>query len=106
MRAFFEQDLGLELVREDTGKLFPRSNKARDVLEALLASAAAAGAEIRTGFRLRHLRPGEPFELESDRGDVLRARRVVLATGGLSVPKTGSDGFILGNLQKMSHLLF
>ena len=109
VRAFFERDLGLPLVREDTGKLFPRSNKARDVLDALLGATAAAGAELRTGFRLRGLESlpeAEPaFELVSDRGNHVRARRVVLATGGLSVPKTGSDGFGLTLAESLGHRL-
>jgi len=107
VRAFFERDLGVELVREDTGKLFPRSHKARDVLDALLAATEAAGVELCTGFRLRDLRSTsdvEPaFELTSEGGDVVRASRVVLATGGLSVPKTGSDGFGLTLAEALGH---
>ena len=75
--AFFEE-LGVPLKREETGKLFPVSDRARDVVEALLAAAREAGVEIRTGVRMTSLD--------------LDARHVILATGGRSVPKTGSDG--------------
>src|SRR5262249_17516805 len=49
--AFFES-LGVPLKREETGKLFPVSDRARDVVEALMGAAAEAGVEIRTGFRV------------------------------------------------------
>jgi len=81
--AFFE-DLGVPLKREETGKLFPVSNRARDIVDALLR--AAEGVEIVTNMRVETI----------DRGfiinDEIRADRVILAAGGRSVPKTGSDG--------------
>ncbi len=99
VRAFFEEDLGIALAREPNGKLFPKSNRARDVLDALLDAAARAGAELVTDFELRTLRVGGEvggsaprFALEAADGRRLAAARVVLATGGLSIPKTGSDG--------------
>src|SRR4051794_18564753 len=75
---FFEE-LGVPLKREETGKLFPVSDRARDVVDALLRAAREAGVEIRTGVRVTSL-------------DGLDAQRIILATGGRSVPKTGSDG--------------
>ncbi len=83
--AFFE-DLGVPLKREETGKLFPVSNRARDIVEALLTAAEDAGVEIITGMRVESLEPG--FVINS----AIRADRVILAAGGRSVPKTGSDG--------------
>src|SRR5919205_2840522 len=49
--AFFEE-LGVPLKREETGKLFPVSDRARDVVEALLRAAKDAGVEIVTGRRI------------------------------------------------------
>jgi predicted Rossmann fold flavoprotein len=83
--AFFEE-LGVRLKREETGKLFPVSNRARDVIEALLDAARAAGVEVRGGERVTSVVPGF---LINER---IHAGRVILATGGRSVPKTGSDG--------------
>jgi predicted Rossmann fold flavoprotein len=95
VRAHFERHLGLALVDEPSGKVFPRSGSAREVSDALLADCRRAGAELRAGVRVRAVRavPGGParFALETDAG-VVAARRVVVATGGLSLPKTGSDG--------------
>jgi predicted Rossmann fold flavoprotein len=83
--AFFEE-LGVPLKREETGKLFPVSNRARDVVDALLAAADDAGVEIISGTRVEAIEPG--FLIN---GSIL-ADRVILAAGGRSVPKTGSDG--------------
>ena len=83
--AFFE-DLGVPLKREETGKLFPVSNRARDVVDALLTAAEDAGVEIITGMPVESLEPG--FIINGE----LHADRVILAAGGRSVPKTGSDG--------------
>lgn len=83
--AFFE-DLGVPLKREETGKLFPVSNQARDVIDALLRAAEEAGVEVITGMRVESLERG--FVIN----DAIRADRVILAVGGRSVPKTGSDG--------------
>jgi predicted flavoprotein YhiN len=109
--AFFAQ-LGVELKREDTGKLFPTTDKARTVLDALLAAATDAGVQLLYPWcveRVTRLGPDHPrhaelpggFLIERRAGDAsvtepgnheLLARRVILATGGLSLPKSGSDG--------------
>jgi hypothetical protein len=78
--------LGVTLKREETGKLFPTSDKARTVLEALLA--AAEGVELRTGCKVTSIQAGSGFLIN----DSLHARKVILAAGGRSVAKTGSDG--------------
>src|SRR5437762_7162277 len=52
--AFFES-LGVRLKREETGKLFPVSDRAGDVVEALLRAAREAGVEIVTGARVTGL---------------------------------------------------
>lgn len=90
----FFQDLGVELKREETGKLFPTTDDARSVLNALLRGAIEAGVEIVHPWRVdRVIREGDAFVVQRAGGvESLRARRVILATGGKSLPKTGSDG--------------
>lgn len=51
----FFAELGVKLKREETGKLFPVSDRARDVVDALLRAAAQAGVEIVTGAKVRHI---------------------------------------------------
>jgi len=89
----FFRELGVILKKEETGKLFPTTDRARTVLDALLGAARAAGVEIRHPWRVTSLeRSGDGFRLGSPGGGSLLAGRVVLATGGRSLPKTGSDG--------------
>ena len=89
--AFFA-GLGVPLHEEPGGKLFPDSNRARDVLTALLRGAEDAGAELRCGARVLAIdRTDGAFLLSTSAGE-MRARAVILATGGRSLPKTGSDG--------------
>jgi hypothetical protein len=90
--ASFFREIGVPLQEEENGKLFPVSGRARDVLDALLAEARRLGVEVRTRARVERLERGpEGFVLDTPAGTVT-AQRVVLATGGLSLPKTGSDG--------------
>jgi predicted Rossmann fold flavoprotein len=92
--AAFFTGLGVALHEEEDGKLFPDTNRSRTVLDALLAEVRARGAAIDAGERVSALaRDGEHFAIEAHSGRVYVARRVVLATGGRSLPKTGSDGF-------------
>ena len=103
-RPFFERELGMPLDLEpDTGKLFPSSHKARDVRDGLVARVREAGARIWFGTRVTDVVPVSLPEAPSVRWRValegappLLASAVVIATGGLSVPATGSDGFGLG----------
>ena len=89
--AFF-RDLGLPLHEETGGKLFPDSNQARDVLNALLFGVEDAGVRLETGTRVHAVaRADGGFVVDTSRGP-MHARQVVLATGGRSLPKTGSDG--------------
>ena len=76
-------EMGVTLKREETGKLFPATDRARTVVDALLR--ACEGVEIRTATRVQSIEPG--FRI-----DGITASRVILAPGGRSVPKTGSDG--------------
>lgn len=89
--AFF-RELGIELKREETGKLFPTTDKARTVLDALLAAARDARVEIIHPARVEGVeRDGDAFRVIGA-GGATPARRVILATGGRSLPKSGSDG--------------
>jgi predicted Rossmann fold flavoprotein len=89
--AFFAE-IGVPLREEENGKLFPTTGRARSVLDALLLEARRLLVEIRTGVRVEGLeRSAEGFLVQTPRGS-LAAGRVVLATGGRSLPKSGSDG--------------
>lgn len=143
--------LGVAMKTEPNGKLFPVSDRAATVLEALLACAAALGIAIRTGCRVTEIAwaPAAPenaaeatrtalptggptatptggptatppprtvvgaglaqategvptLVVVHDRGR-LTARRVILATGGRSLPRTGSDGGGWAMVARLGH---
>ncbi|MGA0059135.1 MAG: NAD(P)/FAD-dependent oxidoreductase [Planctomycetota bacterium] len=86
------EDLGVPLREEDLEKIFTRSGKAADVVRALVDDSVAAGGDwSREDPMLEVRRVAEGFEVESAQG-LTQARAVVLATGGLSYPKTGATG--------------
>ncbi|MEO7156267.1 MAG: aminoacetone oxidase family FAD-binding enzyme [Vicinamibacterales bacterium] len=105
-REFFERDLDVPLALEDeSGKLFPRSNRARDIRDGLVAFAQSKGVEIRFDTKVTDLlRSAGGFTIVTSEG-AIDCERVVLATGGLSVPTTGSDGLGLGIAQRLGHAL-
>ena len=108
VRAFFERR-GCPLYAEPLGKLFPLSDDAHDVLGVLLRALVRAGVPL--------VAPAEVVELAPRAGDAggwtarlaaggaWEARRVILASGGKSLPKTGSRGFGFEALAGLGHAL-
>ncbi len=105
IRGFFETH-GCALYEEALGKVFPCSDDARDILRVLL------GAIDRGKIPL--IAPAEVVDIEQTEGGMnvdladggnWTARRVILATGGKSLPKTGSRGFGLELLARRGHVL-
>ena len=103
-RAFFAGDLGIPLALEqESGKLFPQSNRARDIRDGLVAFARARGVRMQFGTSVTNMQPtASGFTLQTANGDI-DASRVILATGGLSVPATGSDGLGLRVAEVLGH---
>jgi len=101
--GFFE-GLSVRLHEEEGGKLFPDSGRSRTVLDALVEAARQGGVDIRPGRRVEAIRRAESGVVElrlADSSEV--ARRVVLAAGGLSLPKSGSDGGGLALAAALGH---
>jgi predicted Rossmann fold flavoprotein len=102
--AFFEE-LGVRLHEEPRGKLFPDTGRARTVLGALLEAARLARVEVVPACRVTSASPGaRGFDVHTSTGR-WHAGRLVLATGGLSLPKTGSDGHGLPLARALGHRL-
>ncbi len=88
---FFRQQ-GVVLKREETGKLFPTTDSAKDVLDALLKAAKEANVHIYNPRRVETIdRTSTGFLVGGPWGHV-QCEQLVLATGGKSLPKSGSDG--------------
>jgi predicted Rossmann fold flavoprotein len=102
--AEFFEGLGVTLHEEEDGKLFPDTNHARTVLDALLHELKQAGAELHPARRVVAVqRSDRGFLVDTAEGDSYAAQVVVLATGGRSLPKTGSDGTGYGFAQRLGH---
>jgi predicted Rossmann fold flavoprotein len=100
--------LGVELKREDTGKLFPVTDQARTVLQALTDRCGTLGVAVLVHHRVEDVilqsggSEGSAFVVRHEQGS-LSARRVILATGGRSLPKTGSDGGGWNIVRRLGH---
>ena len=102
--AFF-REIGIALHEEANGKLFPDSNRARDVLDALLRESDRAGVTLAPGDRVLGVNQSNGhFTVVTSAGE-LRADAVVLATGGKSLPKSGSDGAGYEMAKRLGHTI-
>ena len=87
----FEQE-GVATKVESTGKIFPESNKATDVLAALVARLNRSGAQVALDEPLKELvRDGDHFRLKTS-NRTLEAEKVIITTGGVSYPGCGTTG--------------
>lgn len=102
--AFFAE-LGVELKREETGKLFPVTNKAATVLTALLDAWRDSGADLRFPRRVESIDVvDDGFHIRGVETDLV-ARRLILATGGRALPKSGSDGAGYDFVRRFGHTI-
>jgi predicted Rossmann fold flavoprotein len=105
-RRFFEEEVGVPLkIEEDSAKLFPVSDRARDVRDGLVDLAARRGVEFRFNTSLINLVPTTTGWRVETNGEPIDAASVVLATGGLSVPATGSDGTGIRLAAQLGHVV-
>ncbi len=89
--SFFE-DAGLELSVERGNRVFPASQKSSDVIKTLSAELKKAGVKVLLQRTARDISYSDgKFEIETDVGKEI-FDRVVVATGGVSYPSTGSTG--------------
>jgi predicted Rossmann fold flavoprotein len=102
--AFF-RELGVELKREETGKLFPVTDDADTVLAALLSAARTANVRLLHPYRVEAItKTHDDFILSGEWG-TLQANHIILATGGRSLPKSGSDGGGYKLVQALGHTI-
>ena len=109
-RAFTPSDtiaafnaMGLDCVTERGRRVFPASMKAMDVVDTLAGSLKRSGVEIRCGLKVEKIEKTPEgffrifYMMAGRRSDIpersmITAKAVILATGGLSYPGTGSEG--------------
>ncbi len=88
----FFRGLGVEVTLEQGGKFFPVTHSAKTVLDAFLKECERLGVRLETGRKVTGLSFDKDLFTVSGQGFSYSARAVVLCTGGLSYPSTGSDG--------------
>lgn len=101
-KTFFEEN-GCPLKTERGNRVFPQSDKAQSVLTSLERSMREAGVEIR-GERAVHIltRENRVSGVQTENGS-FAAKWVILATGGVSYPATGSTGDGYAMAKELGH---
>jgi predicted Rossmann fold flavoprotein len=88
----FFNDHGLETMVDKNGKIFPSSQKAEDVLKVLLNTCLERKVEIACNQKVEVIGKTEKgFEVKTNSG-VFHSKFLVITTGGMSYPATGSTG--------------
>ncbi|MDJ0710915.1 MAG: NAD(P)/FAD-dependent oxidoreductase [Woeseiaceae bacterium] len=82
---------GIPYHEKTLGQLFC-DNSSKDIVAMLLAECAASGVQIETGCSISAVEGGGPFKVSSTSGQY-SAAALVIASGGLSIPKMGATGF-------------
>jgi len=77
---FTSRDVALKT--EPDGRIFPVTDSSQTIIDCLTKAADDAGVEIRNRCGVKSIEAGDVFEIKTDRGDFLQARRILLATGG------------------------
>ncbi len=88
---FFESR-GLEMESQDNGKIFPKTRSARNVLDLLLKECEGYDVHINYNKHVTQLTLDREYYSVVTKGETYKAKFVVVATGGMSYPKTGSTG--------------
>ena len=107
----FLESHGMETVVERGDRAFPASHLASDVVDALVRAAQQAGAEVLCEKEVRQIATipegshngVEGFRIECSDGSVYECRKLIICTGGLSYPKTGSTGDGYGWAKELGH---
>lgn len=104
--TFFEK-LGIQLKEEDHGRMFPVTDKAQSVIDALLSRLKQLKVDIKTNSPVHnvHYKNGKVTSVEMKNGDTYVTKSVVIAVGGKSVPHTGSTGDGYAWAKKAGHTI-
>ena len=88
----FFRSRGLDTVTQEGGKIFPATLNAEDILDRLVSACRENGAVIRYGEPVTGISRANGGFIVTAAGNLYRAENLVIATGGMSYPATGSTG--------------
>ncbi|HEY3413837.1 MAG TPA: aminoacetone oxidase family FAD-binding enzyme [Armatimonadota bacterium] len=99
----FFQDIGVPLKLEpEMGKYFPVSDSAESVLESLTTAVRSSGVRLRCAQNVHEITPGATWTVRTTDHE-FSPKAVILCTGGLSLPKSGSTGAGYAMAGKLGH---
>lgn len=102
VKEYFEK-LGVPLKTERGDRVFPQSDRAKDISGALITKLKRSGVNIVQARALEILTEEGAVKGVKTDGGIYESDRVILATGGLSYPKTGSSGDGFKMAEKLGH---
>ncbi|OXS56817.1 hypothetical protein B1A99_18295 [Cohnella sp. CIP 111063] len=104
--AFFE-NLGIRLKEEDNGRMFPVTDRAKTVVDTLIGQVRKQGVDIRVNAPVDTVlyEDGRVAGVRLRSGETLVCRSVIVASGGKSVPQTGSTGDGYAWAEKAGHTI-
>ncbi len=104
--AFFQDDLNLPLVTQAKNRMFPASQKASDVTSALISYAKKGGVHILTEIKITNIKQENGCITGVETSETTyKAKKYILATGGVAAPETGSTGDGFRFLEKIGHTI-
>ena len=97
---------GLEVKEERGNRIFPVTDKSKDVLECFIKKLKKLNVEIRYNTKVEEIivQNGNVIGVKTDK-EIIKADKVILATGGASYPLTGSTGDGYNILKQLGHNL-
>ncbi|BBH21898.1 hypothetical protein Back11_32430 [Paenibacillus baekrokdamisoli] len=103
----FFKNLGIGLKEEDHGRMFPISDKAKTVVDALVNQIKQQGVSIRTNSPVKEIlySEGQVAGVMLQSGETIASQSVIVASGGKSVPQTGSTGDGYAWAEKAGHTI-
>ena len=98
---------GLEVKYERGKRVFPITDKSKDVLDCFIKELKKKNIEIKLNSEVVEIETnlGEVTGVYLDSGELLKASKVILATGGKSYPRTGSNGSGYKLAKKLGHTI-
>lgn len=88
---FFER-LGITPFVEEGGKVFPMSLQSSSILDVLRLEMENLGVKVKLNSYVKEIKKDKDFKIKLENGEKIRCDKVIIATGGMAMPSSGSDG--------------
>ena len=100
----FFSNIGVLCTEDIEGRMYPRSNSAATVLNALRLKAESLGIEEKCGFEMKNfMKHKNQIKIYSEQGEEIYCKRLIIAAGGYAAPSFGTDGGVLRLLKNKGY---